>query len=71
MFDLSLSHASHVRHYSIVAVAPSGWDVRCQEDQTLRRLDHYEDWHRVERALMLFRLEVSQLSESGWQVAAS
>ena len=70
MFELRLSRADHVRQYSIVAAAPSGWDVRCQEDQTLCRLDHYEDWHRVERALKAFQLEVSRLSEHGWQVAS-
>lgn len=69
MFDLSLSRAEHVRHYSIVSAAPSGWEVRCEEDQTLRRLDHYDDWHRVERALMQFQLEVSRLSEDGWRVS--
>jgi hypothetical protein len=71
MFALSLSRAEHTRRYSIVAVAPAGWEVRCQEDQTLCRLDYYEDWHRVERALKSFQLEVSRLSENGWQVAPS
>jgi hypothetical protein len=28
----------------------------------------YHDWHRVERALAIFRLEVSELTERGWQV---
>lgn len=70
MFELRLCRADHVRKYSIVAVAPSGWEVRCQEDQTTCRLDHYEDWHRVERALNAFKLEATRLSESGWQVAS-
>lgn len=68
MFELSLSRADHVRKYSIVPVAPSGWEVRCEEDHTTCRLDHYEDWHRVERALNAFRLEASRLSESGWHI---
>ena len=71
MFELSLSRADHVRKYSIVAVAPSGWEVRCQEDQTTCRLDHYEDWHRVERALKAFQMEVRRLSETGWHVASA
>ena len=69
MFELSLLRAEHVRHYSIAPVAPAGWEVRCQEDETVQRLDYYEDWHRVERALMLFQREVSMLSEEGWRVA--
>ncbi len=70
MFDLCLSRAEHVRHYSISAVAPAGWEVRCQEDETLQRLDYYEDWHRVERARQLFEREVSTLSENGWRIAS-
>ena len=68
MFSMRLAHADHVRHYSI-APAASGWEVRCEEDNTLRRLDHYDDWHRVERALQVFKLEVSRLFESGWRLA--
>ena len=26
------------------------------------------DWHRVERALAMFRSEVSELTERGWQI---
>ena len=70
MFDLRLSRAEHVRRYSIHAVAPAGWEVRCQQDQTTCRLDYYEDWHRVERALNAFKMEASRLFESGWHVAS-
>jgi hypothetical protein len=31
----------------------------------------YHDWHRVERALALFRLEVAELSERGWREVRS
>jgi hypothetical protein len=68
MFELSLLRAEHVRHYSISAVAPAGWEVRCQEDETVQRLDYYEDWHRVERAQRMFEREVSELSEHGWRI---
>lgn len=66
MFACSLRHADHVRHYSICAAA-TGWEVRLEEDRTLRRLDHYRDWHRVERALALFEREVSELTARGWR----
>lgn len=68
MFHLSLQSADHVRHYSISAAQPAGWEVRLEEDQTLLRADHYQDWHRVERALALFEREASNLQESGWLV---
>ena len=68
MFSLSLRLADHTRHYSISAVAPSGWEVRLEEDRELRRHDFYQDWHRVERAQALFELEVQRLRERGWLV---
>jgi hypothetical protein len=45
--------------------------VRQEEDQKIQRLDHYDDWHRVERTLALFEREVSQLTEQGWTQAST
>ena len=67
MFALSLRCADHVRHYSISA-GSAGWEVKLEEDRTLRRLDHYRDWHRVERAMALFEREVMDLTSRGWQL---
>jgi hypothetical protein len=69
MFQLSLRLADHVRRYSITPANPSGWEVTLEEDRELRRRDLYEDWHRVERAMALFELEVLQLRASGWALA--
>lgn len=71
MFTRNLRHADHTRSYSISAVGSEGWEVRLEEDRTLRRLDHYRDWHRVERALATFEREVRELTERGWVVAAN
>jgi hypothetical protein len=71
MFDLRLRRAHHSRRYSIVSAGPSGWLVSLEEDLHLRRHHCYHDWHRVERALALFRLEVMNLKESGWEVVPS
>ena len=68
MFALSLRHEEHVRRYSITAARSSGWEVRLEEDRTLRRLDHYSDWHRVERAQALFEREATDLVNRGWKV---
>jgi hypothetical protein len=70
MFALRLRHEDHVRHYSIAPMT-SGWEVKCEEDRTLRRLDHYRDWHRVERAQALFEREASELMNRGWTVEKS
>ena len=68
MFHLSLQCADHVRHYSITAANPTGWEVNLEEDRQVRRNDLYLDWHRVERAMALFELEVLQLTASGWHL---
>jgi hypothetical protein len=68
MFVLSLRSADHVRHYSIRAAESSGWEIRVEEDRVLKRLDHYRDWHRVERAAALFEREATQLTERGWSI---
>ena len=65
MFVFRLRCADHVRHYSISA-GSAGWEVKLEEDRTLRRLDHYQDWHRVERAMALFEREAMELTERGW-----
>lgn len=67
MYALSLRYADHVRHYSICA-GSAGWEVKLEEDRTLRRLDHYQDWHRVERAKALFEREVLDLTSRGWHL---
>ena len=71
MFDLRLQRAQHSKRYSIVSAEPSGWLVSFEEDLSLRRHNYYHDWHRVERALALFRLEVMNLQQSGWEVASN
>lgn len=70
MFARQLRYADHVRHYSISPGGAAGWEVRLEEDRTVRRLDHYRDWHRVERALALFEREVTELTQRGWHVEA-
>ncbi len=68
MFAMTLSLADRVRRYSICSMGSLGWEIRLEEDAQLRRLTHYTDWHRVERALVLFSREASALQASGWQV---
>jgi hypothetical protein len=67
MFALSLRNDDHVRRYSISSAGLEGWEVRLEEDSTLRRHDLYQDWHRVERALALFEQEAHELREQGWR----
>jgi hypothetical protein len=70
MFSVHLRHADHVKRFSICSAGPAGWEVRQEEDQKLQRLDHYHDWHRVERTLALFEREVLLLREQGWEAVS-
>ena len=65
MYEKRLHHDGHVRRF---AVAESGgaWEVREEEDSRLLKRVRYDDWHRVERAMMAIRLEVSTLEDAGW-----
>jgi hypothetical protein len=67
MFSISLHHAEHVRRYAVHA-SQSGWEVTREQDRQLTRR-HYEDWHRVERTVAVFKWEVSELTASGWQIS--
>ena len=69
MYSMRLRRADHTRHYSIQAKRGTGWEVSLKEDQVLTRHALYDDWHRVERALALFRREVANLSTEGWEPA--
>ena len=65
MFYKSLRHDHQTRRYSIAATA-TGWEVREERDSEVVKKVEYHDWHRVERALAIFRLEVSELTAGGW-----
>jgi hypothetical protein len=68
MFSIRLRRAEHVRRYTIRSTRGSGWEVSLEEDRTLTRHVRYDDWHRVERALAMFRREVADLAAQGWEV---
>ena len=71
MLSITLRRADHVRHYSIRAIRHAGWEVKLEEDRTLKHHIRYDDWHRVERAVELFRREVAGLTAQGWVVEAA
>jgi len=68
MFSMSLRRAGHVREYSVSERGGAGWEVKLEEDRTLTRHVWYQDWHRVERTLAMFRQEVADLKAQGWQI---
>lgn len=71
MFAVCLRHADHVRLYSISERSGHGWEIKTEEDSSLKKHAWYRDWHRVERALALFRREIADLTAQGWQVQST
>ena len=60
-----LDSHGHV-HRFVVAENLAGWDVCEEEDSTILRQAHREDWHRVERDMQLFELKALALKRAGW-----
>jgi hypothetical protein len=68
MFSIELRREQHTRQYAVSPSQPSGWVLTLQEDRERTRSVHFEDWHRVERAVAVVKLEVESLTASGWRV---
>lgn len=65
MFEMRVRHEGHTRRFEVREQAGM-WEVSTEEDSRVVRKVQYNDWHRVERAMMSFKLEVSALEEQGW-----
>ena len=68
MYSITLQLAEHVKQYSIYPRRSEGWIVALEEDRTMIRQTCYRDWHRVERAAAMVRLEVADLIARGWEL---
>ncbi len=68
MLSIALRHADHTRKYHVSPSHKSGWDLTLIEDLQPTRQVHYDDWHRVERAMATLQLEVTELTAKGWRV---
>jgi hypothetical protein len=71
MYSIALRHDEHTRNYRVTPAPQSGWELTLTEDLTPTRHVHYDDWHRVERALATLQLEVRELTAKGWRVDSS
>ena len=67
MFAKELTHAGHTRRFTISDAGSAGWEVRVEQDSHVVRRVCYTDWHRVERAVQMMTLQVSELEENGWR----
>jgi hypothetical protein len=66
MFAKELCRAGHTRKFSIRELRPLGWEIRDEQDDRVLKQVHYTDWHRVERALSMFNLQIDELEDAGW-----
>jgi hypothetical protein len=66
MFSIVLRRADQIRRYSVSSLGDAGWEVTRERDGERTHQVCYHDWHRVERAVAMFRLEASELRERGW-----
>jgi hypothetical protein len=64
MYTTALRNAFHTRRLTI-RHQESGWEVLDERDANVKRTVYY-DWHRVERALAMFRREAVVLESDGW-----
>ena len=66
MFAKELRQAGHIKRFTISEAGSEGWEVRVEQDSEVVRRVHYTDWHRVERAVLMLSLQVSELQDNGW-----
>jgi predicted RNA methylase len=71
LFSKNLRHSGHTRRFAISRTADAGWDVRAEEDAHVLTDAHYQDWHRVERARLVFESTILALEREGWTAADS
>jgi hypothetical protein len=67
MFAKELRQAGHTKRFSISDAGHAGWEVRVEQDSEVVRRVYYTDWHRVERAVLMMNLQVSELEDEGWR----
>jgi hypothetical protein len=54
MFTSERTQAGHTQRFTVTRTA-AGWEVREEVDSKVVRTVKYMDWHRVERAIELFK----------------
>ena len=66
MYARILRKADHTKRFTIHQTDAAGWEVREEQDSRVVRTARYFDWHRVERAKMVFAREAARLEDAGW-----
>jgi hypothetical protein len=66
MYARTFRKATQEHRFVILPAGASGWEVRHEQDREIVRRILYDDWHRVERARMVFTQEGERLKDAGW-----
>ena len=66
MYSRILRNGTHIRTFTISSSMPSGWEVKDQAGVDVLGSHRYNDWHRVERAMLMFTVEAARLLDEGW-----
>jgi hypothetical protein len=66
MFARTFRKAAQERRFLIIHARSSGWEVRDEQNHEVVRRVVYDDWHRVERARLVFDEEGKRLKDAGW-----
>jgi hypothetical protein len=69
MYSRLFRKADDTRRFTILDSGDLGWEVREETNGGVIRQIRYNDWHRVERAMMSFTLEALSLRDAGWTEA--
>jgi hypothetical protein len=62
MFTTELTKSGHTKRFTITR-GTEGWEVREEHDSKVVRTAKYMDWHRVERAIELFKRQERVVQE--------
>ena len=66
IFSKRLRSQEHIKEFVVDEADERGWEVREEEDHRIVKRTWTTDWHRVEKAMMRFALEATQLQRAGW-----
>ena len=67
MFTREFTHSGSNTRVTVI-LNPKGWELRQESEQGVIQRNFYRDWHRVERAAAIFRLQVADLISRGWEL---
>ena len=66
MYIRTLRQGTHTRRFTVRPSTSSGWEISDEEDSRILSTRLYNDWHRVERAMVMFAVEATGLLAAGW-----